>query len=209
MVVTPQEDPSFQPAEAGVVQEDDSPESKELPEYELVCHLDNIGESTLPLIHLFGVESFDLTEEQKNAIKQYVHRGGTILVETIGGQGTFSLSIERQVQELLQTPAIPLASTDPIISGRGLKGGYDNRRVRYRRFAVLDMAVRHRPRLAACFVKDRPTVIFSHEDLTLDTMGVPRWGIRGYTQQSATQLLTNLVLSARKQARQIRETDDG
>lgn len=97
-----------------------------------------------------------------------------------------------KVIKWLQTLAIPLASTDPIIPGRRLKGGYDNRHVRYRRFAVLDMTVRHRPRLAACFVKDRPTVIFSYEDLTLGAMGVARWGILGYTQPSATQLLTNV-----------------
>ena len=198
VLVSPQQDPPSAKTNGSSDPEEDAPDTQELPEHQLVCRLEKLGQSHLPLIHLSGVEAVDLTDDQKHAIKQYVERGGTILVETVGGQGTFAIGVERQLQAVLQTPAVRLTGEDPIISGRGLPGGYDNRRVNYRRFAVLDMAVGHRPRLTAFIVNDRPAIILSQEDLILGAMGVPHWKVLGYTQQSATGLLTNLVLWARK-----------
>ena len=37
-------------------------------------------------------------------------------------------------------------------------------------------------------------MIISQEDLSLGVLGVTRWGIVGYTKESATRLLANLVL---------------
>lgn len=152
----------------------------------------------IDVVHLAGVDPIELTDEQKNAIKAFVDAGGTVLVETVGGRGEFAVEIEKQLRSVFGDAAGRMAPFDPVLTGQGLTGGTNARRVLYRSFAVLNMAARTSPRLAAIMVDNRPAVIISAEDLSLGSLGVRHWGINGYQVQSARDILGNILLTAHK-----------
>lgn len=161
--------------------------------------LDALAGSKAPLVHLAGVKPIELSQAQKQAIKAYVEGGGTVLVETIGGRGDFSVSIQEQLTGLFDRPPTPVARYEPLLSGQGLGDAFHIRRVVYRPYSVIHLSARNAPRLAAISVGGRPGVIFSHEDLSLGALGVKRWGINGYQPESARELLVNIILAAKRE----------
>ncbi len=166
-----------------------------------VLDLEDIGDSELKLIHLSGIEAVKLTPAELEAIQAYVKRGGTLLVENVGGQGGFSQGVLDQLSGLFKSPAVPLTGADAVISGEGLPGGFDCRRTLYRRYAVVTLNLEPVPRLAGFLdEKGRPTVIISHEDLSLGALGCRQWGILGYHPASARELMTNIILLASQQS---------
>lgn len=161
----------------------------------VVVEFGDLEFTPVDLVHLTGVEPHAFEASQLEALMAYAKRGGTVLIETVGGRGRFAADLEAQ----LDRGAAPLAATHPIISG-----AIDARRVRYTRYAVARMGVGRWPRIGAVFVDDRPALIFSNEDLSLAMLRMTHWGIVGYRPQSAEALMTNLAMHAyhvRNQAR--------
>jgi len=160
--------------------------------------LSAIGESDLKFIHLAGTDKHKLTNEERQAISDFVTKqNGTLFIETVGGQGDFSEDIEKQLAGVFQNPAVPLTTGDKIISGQGLAGGEDCSRVVWRWRTVQLFRVGNRPRLAAILVDGRPAVIISREDLSLGMMGVRHWHINGYSPKSARKIAANMLLSVK------------
>ncbi len=176
----------------------DLPENAAVEEAQTL-DLDQIGASNLPLIHLTGTDTVVLNPGQLNAIRDYAKRGGTLVVETVGGHGQFSQAIETQLTSHLSSPAVPLTGADPVISGKGLGNGFNNRRALYRRYAVLKLNVEAKPYLSAFMVDDRPAIIISHDDLSLGMLGSRQWDILGYQTQSSREIMTNIILWANGQ----------
>ena len=165
-----------------------------------VLDLDRIGRSNLKLIHLTGTHAIFLTDKQREAIKQYISRGGTLLIETVGGHGEFSRSLDKQLSSMLNSLAVPLTSADPIISGQGLSGGEDTSRALYRRYAVVKFQFDPKPRLAAFLDEQgRPMIILSHEDLSLGMVSSRHWNILGYQPSTSRKLINNIVAWADQQ----------
>ncbi len=164
--------------------------------------LDEISEAKTPLVYLGGGEAQRLSAAQLRGLVQYISRGGTVLVETIGGRGDYADQVLRQLQAVFGEQAVPLELDHPIIAGRGLTGGYDQRRVSYRRYSTLNKGLVESPRLEAIWVDRRPVVIVSREDLSLGVMGSKRWGVDGYDIESARGLLTNILLYTAEGKRQ-------
>src|SRR5690606_504825 len=90
-----------------------------------------LADADAPLVHLAGVQRIELTDAQKQSIKQYVEAGGTLLVETIGGRGDFSVGIEEQLRGVFDQPATPVALYERLLSGQGLENAFNIRRVVY------------------------------------------------------------------------------
>lgn len=162
--------------------------------------LDGLAESDAALAHLAGVDPVELSETQLQAIKAYIDRGGTLLVETIGGRGRFSIEVERQLQQLLDTTPTFVEDRDPLITAAGLDR--DPRRrpfnLGFRRYSVLHTAAQNQARLSVFRRAERPAVIVSHDDLSLGAMGVRQWGINGYDTETARELLTTILLTGKK-----------
>ena len=156
--------------------------------------LADIGTSQDALIHLAGVEPVELSEAELTAIRKYVGKGGLVLVETIGGNSNFTVMIEKQLNRVLESGPVTLSMKSSLIDGRAMAGGYDNRNVRYRRYAPTTKTLGDRPRLAAYYINKRPAVLISREDLSLGMLGVQHWGIIGYEPESARKLVSNILL---------------
>jgi Domain of unknown function (DUF4159) len=148
------------------------------------------------LVYLGGVEAERLSPAEMRALVGFVNRGGTVLVESIGGRGDYAGAVLRQLQAVFDAKAAPLAADHPIVTGVGLPGGYDQRVTAYRRFTVLNMSPADAPRLVSIDVAGRSVVIGSHEDLSLGVLGARRWGVNGYGVESAREILTNILLYA-------------
>ena len=156
--------------------------------------LDKIAGSDLPLLHLAGVDQVKLTEQQLLAVADYTRRGGTILVETIGGRGKFAAAIAGQLSQQFQNGPAPLPAGSSLLTGEALTNGHDVRRVEYRRHAATGPGKRNR--LIAVTVDGRPAVIISREDLSLGVLGLRHVNIFGYKPESARRIVTNILLWA-------------
>ncbi|MBH05452.1 MAG: hypothetical protein CMJ20_03940 [Phycisphaeraceae bacterium] len=163
--------------------------------------LPEIGTCQTPLVHLGGVEPVVLQPTELAAISQYVRRGGTLLIETIGGQGQFASHIEAQLDGELGSLATQLTSSSPLINGKMLAevGGADMSHVTYRRYAAITESLGTRSRLSAYFLDRRPCVIVSHLDLSMGMLGLRQSRVKGYAPKSARGLVANIILKSCRQ----------
>lgn len=148
------------------------------------------------LVHLADPGEAKLTEEELAGLKRFVEAGGTVLVETVGGLTGFADDAGTQIAEALGGQRRWLDASHPIISGEGLTGGIDAKRVTYRSYTQTQGAPGDGPSLAAIYLNDRPAVILSPRDLSLGALGSRHYQINGYTPASARALLGNLILWA-------------
>lgn len=158
-------------------------------------HVDEIQTS---LLYMGGVHAQRLSAEELRRLVRHINRGGTILIETIGGRGAYADEMLQQLEAVLGERAVPLDTEHPIITGKGLAGppdaGYDMRRVTYRRYSTLNRGPVSSPRLLSINVNGRDVVIASLEDFSMGVLGSRRWGVDGYDVDSARSLLTNILL---------------
>lgn len=155
-----------------------------------------------PLLYLGGGGVKRLSAQELRLLTGYIQRGGTVLVETIGGRGDYTTEMLRQFEAVFGAQAVPLTSDHPIVTGKGFGAtvgdipGDDRRRVTYRRYSNLTRGLTDTPRLLSINLDGRAAVIASHEDLSLAVMGCRHWGIDGYDSQTARGLLSNILLYA-------------
>ena len=150
-----------------------------------------------------GIDRIDFTAAQQDAIAAFIDSGGTVLFETPGGRGGFTVSAEAMTAAKFAQPIRALLR-GPIITGEGLDGGCDVSSVEYRAFAFEHFGAREvAPRLRAMTIDGEPRLLFSREDLSNALLDQPCWGVSGYSSNSARDLLCNMVLyAARRRAAQ-------
>jgi hypothetical protein len=142
-----------------------------------------------------GIGQQTFTAAQIESIKAYVDAGGAVLFETPGGRGTFTASAEQIAVEAFGA-TIDSAIGTPVISANGLKDAKDLTQLEYRTFSLQTFGTRETaPRLRCMTAKpDRgPQLFFSREDISHALLDQPRWGISGYSPQSARELLANIL----------------
>ncbi len=146
------------------------------------------------LLHLMGIEDTQLSETQLEQVERYVKAGGTVLVETIGGRGSFAGSVGRQLETGLGAHSQRVEG-GPLLRGNGELGARVRRAV-YRQYTTELAGGDTRPRLQAIEVDGRPAVILSHEDLTLGLMHTTYFCTNGYAPQTAVDLFANILVQA-------------
>jgi hypothetical protein len=142
----------------------------------------------------------DLTDNEAAAVRRWVESGGTLWIDAAGGSAQASKKAHDLYAKIVPNvqPA-PIGSLDPIISGEKLTGGTDNRRVRFRNYALKTMGPVNAPKLQCAVLNDRVAVVLSGEDLTCGLAGIDHWGIFGYTPEFARRLVVNGVLAVSRQ----------
>jgi hypothetical protein len=140
-----------------------------------------------------------INEAQAQALRTWVEKGGTLLIDAMGGtQGAVDAgsAIVRQMYPDRSTDRV--SGFDPLITGTTPMpaGSHDLSRVQYRRYTLYRMQPSSSPALQAVYLDNRPAVLISAEDLTSGLAGLQHWGIVGYAPESARKIVANLILSA-------------
>jgi hypothetical protein len=145
---------------------------------------------------LTGTNTFKLTAPARQEIHDFVQGGGTLIVDSAGGDGDFATSAEGELAAIFGTDVATqlktaLPPTAPIYN---LTGGVI-KDFSYRPFARTVLGAIHAPLIAAASVNNRPAIFYSKQDLSTGLVGQPTDGIVGYDPEVATAIMTNLVIS--------------
>ena len=170
-------------------------------DFKLDLNVENvkIGDNRLSkfkLLHLTGTGRFILTPAIREQLVEYVWHGGTLLFDAAGGNAEFGDSAVEELTACFGEDAVkglrePLALDHPVFNLPGAAISEVSYREVYRRHGVGNLKT---PRLNAISVRGRPAVFLSRQDLTAGMVGEPVDGIRGYTPQSATDIMRNIVM---------------
>ncbi|MEM7576944.1 MAG: DUF4159 domain-containing protein [Planctomycetota bacterium] len=154
------------------------------------------GQTAAPdLLHLVGVTGTQLPDDAVRRVIDYAADGGTVLIETLGGTGDFAAALEEQFAAALGQPPERLSRYEDVFAADRNQNTFDLGRVTYRAYSVRNFNTDNKPRLAGFRIENRPAIFVSGEDLSLAAMGVRHWGLHGYSDASARQLLSNLLLN--------------
>jgi len=157
---------------------------------------------------LTGTGALRLSAKEKQELKDFVTKGGVLVVDAAGGAKRFTISAEERIEEIFADAAragpkdaaaqregpalVRLARTDPIFRIPGM----EIQSVEYRRVTRKRLEKKNEPNLCAVVIAGRPAVLFSREDLTAGLVGCEAYGCDGYRPESAFEILRNIVLCA-------------
>jgi hypothetical protein len=150
--------------------------------------------SAFQAAHLAVVGNVALSPPAIKAISNFVTNGGTLIVDVPGGAGIDRTTAEAELAKIFPTaprplPMLPL--NNPLYSA-----GDSITEVHYRHYDHAAGVNLHTPRLQGWTRDDRTAVIFSPDDLTAALVGEPIAGVVGYTPESATPLMENILTYA-------------
>jgi hypothetical protein len=138
-----------------------------------------------------GTTTFALSETQRLNVKAYLAAGGTLLADAAGSGRAFTDAFRREVLSPLgDTKLLPLRS--PLLTGGPIRMD----RFGYRKATSTRMSKDQKiaSRLEAVYLKNRPVVIFSPDDITAGLVGYPLQGLQGLAPETARSLMVNLLL---------------
>ncbi len=153
-----------------------------------------LREETAPVAHLTGTSAWSPTDEEIEAIRNFVHAGGVLLVDPSGGGEAFSKSIH----ESLLARAFPNAAlmdmdeTHPLLNA-STNGQTDVRTAKVRSEAAIHL---RRPPVIRIMQPGKGYVIVMEIDLASGFLGTRTSGIIGYTSDYSMALARNLLLWA-------------
>lgn len=152
-----------------------------------------------PMAHLTGTAAFDLSAEEKEALKAYCQAGGLLVVDAAGGNAEFNRSARTLLEELFGSRSLRrLAAGSDLYK---LPGNVIET-VSYRAAARVRLGNTREPQLRAVTEGDRIVCLYSAEDLTAGMVGYQQFGLDGYdvapkpADDSAFQIMRNIVLYA-------------
>ncbi|HVT88350.1 MAG TPA: DUF4159 domain-containing protein [Tepidisphaeraceae bacterium] len=144
------------------------------------------------LAHLTATRSVQLTPTMKAALKRYIDGGGMLLLDAASGSSEAAGSFDPLVRELYPSVVIaPLPLDHPIYRAAPF-GGQQIERVTYRRSQ--DLTPVTIPRLRGAMVGNKLVAIISHEDMSGGLVAYTTAGLVGYSPNSATDLMRNIIL---------------
>ncbi len=147
------------------------------------------------IAHLTGTEPLQLTDDQKTALKAFIEGGGTLVVDATGGSSAFASSIEAVLAELFPESKLELIPPDHAVFS---PGGKPIENISYRTAARQMLGNLDGPRLRGLKIGNRLGVIYSREDLSAGLVGQRVAGIVGYTPETASALMSAILLHAGK-----------
>ena len=151
-----------------------------------------------PIAHLTGTSKIVFSEAQRQELKEFVAKHGTLIIDAAGGDAEFASSIEMELRTIFGKDADaglakPLTMDAPVFAA-----GKNITSVSYRTFASRATGNLKAPRLCGISVGGRLGVFYSREDISGGLVGEQVDGIVGYTPASATQLMSNMITFAQQ-----------
>lgn len=142
------------------------------------------------IAHLTGTHHIHFDPAAASEISKFVESGGTLIVDSCGGNSDFSISAEEQLKALFPAGKLSVLPPEHPAFSSGVKAAD----VIYRTFAKKVVGNLHAPRIKAIEIENRPAIFFSAEDLSTGLVGQSIDGIFGYEPQSATDLMRSLIM---------------
>jgi hypothetical protein len=139
------------------------------------------------LAHVTGTTAFTWTAAQRAEIKAYVQGGGLLLIDAAGGSKAFADAAEKELLAIFPNQAAqisPLANSDPLYQGVDF---------RYRRYLRPGETIHSGPDLRGLKINGHWAVLLSRQDISNALVGRDVDGVVGYTPESATAFVVNLV----------------
>ncbi len=152
----------------------------------------DLAKGDFRVAHLTGTTKFRLDDTAKSELRDYVARGGTLVIEGCGGSSDFAGAAEEQLAALWPGAEPKVIAPEHALFAAGTKAGA----IAYRAYAKKLLGNLTTPRLKAIEVNNRMAVFFSFEDLSTGLVGQAIDGIYGYEPQSATDLMRNILFYA-------------
>ncbi len=129
-------------------------------------------------------------------LQKYVDCGGTLWIEAWGGSRDFAASAQYLIAQMAPASPLEILPADHPLYISENPRGFALNAPEVRRFSRMQRANGEGPKppFAAATIHQRPAILLSELDLTSGLLGTGTWGIDGYTPETSTQLLTNLLL---------------
>ena len=147
--------------------------------------------------HLTGTTAFQFTPEQRQEVMRFVTAGGTLVIDAAGGSTEFADAAEKELAAMYggkpNDVGQLLDPADRLYNLKGVKIDSVDYRPYMRRRATGKLDA---PRVRGIKVQGRLAVFYSREDLSTGMVGQPVDGITGYTPESATAIMRNILLYA-------------
>jgi hypothetical protein len=152
------------------------------------------------LVFMHGRYDFRLTDAERKQLREYLHRGGTLLADAICASQPFTAALRRELAAAMSdAPLKRIPPDDPLFTTA--YRGFDIRQVSLRDPQATDegqpVAARVRqvePQLEGIQIDGRWAVIFSPFDISCALESHEAIGCRGYTQQDAARIGLNVLL---------------
>jgi len=147
--------------------------------------------SSHPFLYLTGLDDFSFSQEEINALQQYLNSGGVLLINNGLGMGTFHAAVRRELNKLLPGMALESIAADHDI----FKGLFDASTVQYTPcLAKSKPELNSRPYLMGITIDGDLRVIYSPYDLEAGWLEVNYPLMKGYESISAQRLGMNIII---------------
>ena len=144
-----------------------------------------LGAGTLKghkVAHLTGTTQFQLDDTARKELKDFVTDGGTLIIDSCGGNAAFAQSVESEMDTIFGDDAKSLGEPLPQDSPLYREGSKPID-IAWRTFAKSQVGSLKGGRLRGIKVKDRLAVIYSPEDLSVGSgRTTDRWDQRVRTE---------------------------
>ncbi len=155
---------------------------------------------TYHLVFMHGRQGFSFTAAQREKLRQFLERGGTLLADSVCASRGFTAAFRAEMGLLLpDQPLQEIPAADPIFTADEY-GGYDIREVTLREPAGGGdgpLAARKRriaPKLEGIRIGDRWAVIFSPYDISCALEKQNSLECTGYDRDDAEKISLNVLL---------------
>jgi hypothetical protein len=164
--------------------------------------MDKLADSGARLATMTGTSTFRLNDTEKAALKAFVEKGGTLLIDACGGDvaggKSFAESADIMIDELFGKDRLKLVNArNEVLARKGMEVA----KVRYNRagrVALGPMGSRDIQLRAITLDGGRQAVFFSRQDLTTGLLAMAPYGCVGLEPSSAYEVVRNIVLYAGK-----------
>jgi hypothetical protein len=149
--------------------------------------------SAFKIAHLTGIGRFKLPDAARSELQQFIQDGGTLIVDSAGGNTEFAESAESMLHAMFTASNLANLPEDHLIYSAG---AVPFKNLSFRRFARGRLGNTRIPQIKGITIGTRTAVFYSPFDLSAGIVGMPVDGIVGYEPDSATSLMEQMILYA-------------
>lgn len=154
-----------------------------------------------PVLFMHGRNDFRFDAEERQQLRAYLERGGTLIANSVCASAAFTTAFRREIAQILPGKELTLVAADDAIFTPQF-GGFDITRVTLRRpqagpdGSLQTERVERRPELEGIDLDGRYAVLFSTYDISCALASRGSLDCEGYTHDDAAKLGLNLILYA-------------